>query len=467
MRKKLLAVTLGVCMAGSMLYGCGSKEDAPAAPDGQATEALESADGKGDAGKADNGKAASGEVKTVVFWDENAGPNRTPYYEELIKRFEEQNPDIKIEYVGLPNSDAKNKIEVAVTGNAAPDVCGMPPQWQAGFILNDALEPLDVYFDSWEEHDKINQSIVQSLRTLSVDDKLYCIPNTSTFNPMFWGRKDWFEEKGVEAPGTWDDFYDLVELFTDRDAGTYGFSIRGGAGGPMQLQEYLYAYSGITQPFTEDGKSTLNDPKNVEALDRLKDIYNKYTPESDISNGYKEMVAAFDTGSAAMIQHNLGSFGEHSKTLGEGKFFAFAPPVSATGKRVISGGYPVNGYVMFKQSQVKDEAWRFISFLCSAESQSYWNQNIGQVPTHTDLTNEDWVVNTQHINEAMKMQSDDNTIAFPYPLYLPDYQSIQDSIAAPGFQAVLAGQKSSEEFLTEWADAMTGAEAEYTQLIKK
>ena len=131
-----------------MLYGCGSKEDAPAAPAGQATEALESADGKGDAGKADNGKAASGEVKTVVFWDENAGPNRTPYYEELIKRFEEQNPDIKIEYVGLPNSDAKNKIEVAVTGNAAPDVCGMPPQWQAGFILNDALEPLDAYFDS-------------------------------------------------------------------------------------------------------------------------------------------------------------------------------------------------------------------------------------------------------------------------------------------------------------------------------
>ena len=403
MRKKLLAVALGVCMAGSMLYGCGPKEEAPAAPDGQATVALDSAQGDGDAGKVDKGKAASGEVKTVVFWDENAGPNRTPYYEELIKRFEEQNPDIRIEYVGLPNSDAKNKIEVAVTGNAAPDVCSMPPQWQAGFILNDALEPLDTYFDSWEEHDKINQSIVESLRTLSVDDKLYCIPNTSTFNPMFWGRKDWFDEKGVEAPGTWDDFYDLVELFTDSDAGTYGFSIRGGAGGPMQLQEYLYAYSGITQPFTEDGKSTLNDPKNVEALDRLKDIYNKYTPESDISNGYKEMVAAFDTGSAAMIQHNLGSFGEHSKTLGEGKFFAFAPPVSATGKRVISGGYPVNGYVMFKQSQVKDEAWRFISFLCSAGSQSYWNQNIGQVPTHTDLTNEDWVVNTQHINEAMKM----------------------------------------------------------------
>lgn len=59
------------------------------------------------------------------------------------------------------------------------------------------------------------------------------------------------------------------------------------------------------------------------------------------------------------------------------------------------------------------------------------------------------------------------TIAFPYPLYLPDYQSIQGSIAIPGFQAVLAGQKTSQEFLTEWADAMTQAEAEYRQLIQK
>lgn len=51
MRKKLLAATLGVCMAGSMLYGCGSKE-APAAPDGQAAMSLDSAQEDGDAGKA-------------------------------------------------------------------------------------------------------------------------------------------------------------------------------------------------------------------------------------------------------------------------------------------------------------------------------------------------------------------------------------------------------------------------------
>ena len=462
MKKKILAVLLTACTSVSLLCGCGSSNtgDENAASDQQTgadTMAV----------TAEKEATSSGEVKTVVFWDENAGPNRTPYYEELIRRFEEQNPDIKIEYVGLPNSDAKNKIEVAVTGNAAPDVCGMPPQWQAGFILNDALEPLDSYFDQWSEHDKINGTIIDSLRALSSDGSLYCIPNTSTFNPMFWGRSDWFEEMDVEAPQTWDEFFDLVEKFTDESKGTYGFSIRGGAGGAMQLQEYLYAYSGIEQPFTEDGKSTLNDPKNVEALDRLKNIYNKYTPESDISNGYKEMVAAFDTGTVAMIQHNLGSYGEHSKTLGEGKFFAFAPPVSESGKRIISGGYPVNGYVMFKQSEVKDEAWRFISFLCSAESQSYWNENIGQMPTHADLANEDWVVNTQHISEAMKIQQDPNTIAFPYPLYLPDYQSIQDSIATPGFQAVLAGHKTSQDFLTEWADAMTQAEAEYRQLIQK
>ena len=38
----------------------------------------------------------------VVFWDDNTGPQRTPIWEELITRFEKENPTIDVEYVGLP-----------------------------------------------------------------------------------------------------------------------------------------------------------------------------------------------------------------------------------------------------------------------------------------------------------------------------------------------------------------------------
>lgn len=67
----------------------------------------------------DNGKYAW-EVGHRYFGMRMQVPNPDAVLqEELIKWFESRTRDIKkIEYVGLPNSDAK-KIEVAVTGNAA------------------------------------------------------------------------------------------------------------------------------------------------------------------------------------------------------------------------------------------------------------------------------------------------------------------------------------------------------------
>ena len=38
-----------------------------------------------------------------------------------------------------------------------------------------------------------------------------------------------------------------------------------------------YSYSGITNYFTPDGKSTINDPKNMEFVDKYIGCYNKFT----------------------------------------------------------------------------------------------------------------------------------------------------------------------------------------------
>ena len=79
---------------------------------------------------------------------------------------------------------------------------------------------------------------------------------------------------------------------------------------------------GITEMFDKDGNSTINDPKHVEFLEKFASLYNKYTPESDITNASTEMISAFDSASAAMIFHNIGSYGQHRDTLGDGNFGA-------------------------------------------------------------------------------------------------------------------------------------------------
>ena len=266
---------------------------------------------------------AKGADKTkITFWDENAGPNRTPYLEELIKRFEQRNPDIEVEYVGLPWSSAKQKFDVAIAANEVPDCSGVPTQFMANFINKNALLELDKYFNKWNEKTKINALEIEANRNLTKNKKLYMIPNTTNIN-VLWVRPDIFASHGLKAPQTWDEFYQHVKTTTDKSKNIYGFSLRGGSGSAYELEILMYGYSGITSYFTKNGKSTINAPKNVEALQRFVDLYKVYTQESDITNGYKEMVAAFDSGRAAIIMHNLGSYGEHMKTLGPDKFVAY------------------------------------------------------------------------------------------------------------------------------------------------
>jgi len=402
--------------------------------------------------------AAEQKVK-ITFWDENAGPQRTPYYEELIKRFETENPNIDVEYVGLPNKSAKQKYDAAIAAEDLPDVGGVQTTWLADFSIRGALYPMDEFFEKWSDKDKINPAVIKANREVVIDKKLYQMPNTINLD-ILWYRPDWFAEAGVKPPETWDEFYTAVEKMTDKSKNRYGFSIRGGKGGSFQLQRMMYAYSGITDFYDASGKSTINDPKHVEFVKKYLGLYKTYTPDSDITNDYKAMVAGFDTGAVAMIQHNIGSYGEHSKALKEGQYAALPLPKTADGKYVVEG-YNTNGYSIFKTTKHPEEAWKFVSFLASAPSQSYWNQSIGQLPTHEDSLKEDWVQNAQHLKVATSVLQSPNTVYYYPGVHQPDYRSILDQVIDPNIQAVMSGKKTVEEFLSEWAATLEKSKQQY------
>lgn len=172
------------------------------------------------------------------------------------------------------------------------------------------------------------------------------------------------------------------------------------------------------------------------------------------------MVAGFDVQSVAMIQHNAGSYGEHSKSLKPEQFEALPLPKTADGRYMQMGGN-TDGYSIFKNSKSPDAAWKFLSFLCSAPSQSYWNKNIGQLPTHSDVLKEPWMNERQHTQMIVKMLNDPKVVFYTAPLYLPEYKSILDQLVTPGIQAVMIGKKTPEELLNEWAKAVETAKQKY------
>ena len=172
----------------------------------------------------------------------------------------------------------------------------------------------------------------------------------------------------------------------------------------------MYAYSGI-ETYFKDGKSTINDPKHVEFLKKYFAMYQTYTPISDITKDYKAMIAGFDSGSIAMVQHNIGSFAEHSEALDPNQFLAIPLPKSVNGQYVAEEGNTI-GMSIFKGTKHSEESWKFIRFINSKQAQSFWNQSIGQIPTNSDVLSEDWIKTSPHIQTAYKVYNDPNTILF-------------------------------------------------------
>lgn len=421
---------------------------------------LLAACGNGD-NATDGNNAPSGDgntdVVTLQFWDENAGPARTPLWEEIIENFNAENDDVQVEYLGLPKDDAKSKIDAAIAANDTPDLASLQTSWLPEFSVREALYPLDDFFADSELNSVINEGAIEFNKAIVNDGALYGVPYTQNLD-ILWVRDDLLEEAGVKEPETWEEFFTAIEDMTSDDM--FGYTIRGGAGGSLQLQRLMYAYSGITEYVTEEGKATVNDPLHHEFVERYFNLYETNTPQGDITNGYKEMVAAFDTGKAAILHHNIGSFGEHSEALEPDQFKAIPLPVSIEGNYVAEGGNTI-GISIFAGSDHPEEAFRFIEFANNAESQSIWNQEVGQIPTNSEVMSEEWIQDAQHLSTAFSVYDNTDTALYEPPFYLPDYRSILDNQVDPGIQSVMAGEKSVEDFLADWAEAIEASVEKY------
>ena len=452
--KKRAWKVVSVLVAGAMLIGCssgssGSSETTAAPAETTAAAAADAGEQETEAA-AEETQAASGDVVTITFWDENAGDGRSEVYDELIRRFEEQNPNIHIEYLGLTQTEASSRYQTAIQAGETPDVGGTIDDWTAAIVQQDVCVPLDSYFEASPIKDVYNAGLLEAAKTFHPDGKIYYLPKTNNING-FWINTEMFADAGLEPPTTWDEVFSDIEALTDTDNGVYGFVIRGGGSSASEFMTLMYSYSGIESIFDENGKITVNDPKHLEFMQKIKDIYGVYTAESDITAGYKELVAAFDSGSAAIIYHNLGSYNTHLEAFGSNDKFLFVPyPTGANGNYTYDGS-GTTGYVMFNSCEHPDEAWKWIEFLMSHEGNSYWNEQVGQIPINSECLEDEWVQNSPHILTALEAMNQDNAVAVTKPEYLPGYAAIISSSLEPAVQSMLSGDITPEEFLEKCA----------------
>ncbi|GAA2343616.1 sugar ABC transporter substrate-binding protein [Streptomyces cuspidosporus] len=407
-----------------------------------------------------SGSEGSGKGK-IVFWDNNGGP-RTAIWKQIIAKFEKKHPDIEVEYVPIPIADVQSKYDTAIQagGDSLPDVGGVGTAYLANLVAQDALEPVTDRIQDSPLKGKLVKNMVDSVRSAGGDDKeMFSVP-TSANQGTLWYRTDLFQAKGLDAPTSWDNFYQAAEELTDKGGNEFGFTLRGGAGSIAQAMEMMYAQSGITT-FWDGDRTTLNDPRNVAALEKYVGLYKKVTPAADLNNDFTKMVAQFDQGDIGMLQHNLGSYTDHLKAFGKDKIAGVPMPPSADGQPRTIVSNPVDGLGLFKASENKAAAWTFIEFAASAEMNSLWNQDVGAIPANVDAADDAWIKQAPPTKAALESLSDPRTKVVQLPYYLPDWNTISKADNEPNFQKVLLGKMTAKEFCDKVADELNKAQADW------
>lgn len=409
---------------------------------------------------------ADGEaVTTIEFWYHDGNDVSNAYWAEIIKRFEEANPQYKVNYTGLPAESYLQKYTTAVATGTAPDVLDVRDVDISTMINLGCMTELSDIVASFEDADSYNQAGLDVTRSFAQDGGLYCLPIYSTVN-VCWADTKLMKEKGVKIPTTQSELLADCEKYAEPENNKYFFSLRGGSGCTENIFDFIFTYANVDHIFNEDGTCVLSEPIFAEALDKYASIYwNGWTSSDSLTNGFTEMVAEFGSGTSMFIMHNSSSYAQHLANLGEGNFQNVKPLANDEGKTVTKALSAV-GLSIINTTEKEDAAEAFIEFAANAESDEYICKAEGRVPMNEKVYESDWYKNDAYNMVYSDMTTDTNISWLTYPLWLSEFGDFQSTQVAPGWQAVLLKEKTSAEVLQEWADFLTTAQQNYMASVE-
>jgi sorbitol/mannitol transport system substrate-binding protein len=180
--------------------------------------------------------------------------------QELSSQFEQQHPDIQLEWVVLEENVLRQRVttDIATEGGQF-DVMTIGTYEVPIWAAQDWLVPLEDLPADYNVED-----VLKPVREgLSYDGKLYALPFYAESSMLFY-RKDLFEQAGIEVPEqpTWQQAREWAEQLHDPGSELYGICLRGkpGWGENMAFVTTLVNTFG-GQWFDNDWNTTINTPE--------------------------------------------------------------------------------------------------------------------------------------------------------------------------------------------------------------
>ena len=273
--------------------------------------------------------SAHAQQKTVTI----CAVNNEPMIElkKLSAKFEQKNPDIKLNWVIVEENVLRQKVTLDITQHSGLydlvfiGLYDTPIFAKQGNLL--PFENLPAEYDL--------EDVFKSIRDgLSYDGKLYALPFYGESSMLMY-RKDLFAAKNLTMPEqpTYDDIAKFAEQLTDKSKGIYGITLRGlpGWGENMGFIDTLVNTFGGTY-FDMQWHPTIDTPEWKKAIGFYVDLMKKCGPSGASANGFNQNLTLMATGKAAMwidatVAGGMLESSKQSKVVGK---MGYAPaPIAA------------------------------------------------------------------------------------------------------------------------------------------
>ena len=364
----------------------------------------------------------------------------------LIKKFNERHKDGFRVTVRVMPSDYGEYFEQLETefqvGGGGIDVILGDTIWMAEFAANDWISDLSGRFSAEERSAFVDGTI----HPASVGEGLYGVPRFLDAGMLYY-RKDLLEESGYsEPPKTWEELKEMAGKVS-RDRGTrYGYVFQGAdyEGGVCNGLEFVWTHGGEVLDPNDASKVIVGSPESVAALATERSMVSEGVAPQGVAN-YREYES--DTtfmlhGDAVFCRNWPGTysliFDPNSKVkLGQ---MGVSPLPVADGQHRTASCLGGDVLLINAFSEMKEEAWEFVRFFTSEESQKTRALEAGRLPTRKALFEDPEVLEALPMIAGAK-----EALLNARPRPVSRYYSEMSRAMALQFNNVLRGNATPEE----------------------
>ena len=226
----------------------------------------------------------------IEFWTMSLKPKFVPYFENLVKVYEAQNPGVEIEWVDFPGDLIQTKLVTRIVAGTPPALVNLNVPWADEYARDGLIVPVDAMMGAAK-----SRYVKSTIDDLTFSGKTYGFPLYSNVTVIAYNT-ELFKQSGLtRPPQSLDEQLEFAKRIYAK-TGKPGFSPSLAKADGFLLEQGL--------PIVENGKAVFNSAQHVALVEKLRAAYlaGAILKDSLFSeDNFPAAIAAYNGGRLAML----------------------------------------------------------------------------------------------------------------------------------------------------------------------